>query len=163
MKKTNVILGIVIAAFIIIAAVILLVAGLSNRESQKAPENVDFVALSNSIEEVTNLDPTKMEEITKEDLVNDFKLDESWIEEYIGEKQYLNISSSMYVIVKTTEENVDNVVNAFKEYGLSYDDMWKDYLTEEYELVKNRQIGSKGNYVYFVVSDYAKEIVDLIK
>ena len=81
MKKTNVILGIVIAAFIIIAAVILLVAGLSNRENKKAPENVDFVALSNSIEEVTNLDPTKMEEITKDDLVNDFKLDESWIED----------------------------------------------------------------------------------
>ena len=163
MKKTNVILGIVIAAFIIIAAVILLVAGLSNRENKKAPENVDFVALSNSIEEVTNLDPTKMEEITKEDLVNDFKLDESWIEDYIGEKQYLNISASMYVIVKTTEGNAENVVNAFKEYGVSYDEMWKDYLAEEYELVKNRSIGAKGNYAYFIVSDYANEIVDLIK
>ena len=69
----------------------------------------------------------------------------------------------MYVIVKTTEGNAENVVNAFKEYGVSYDEMWKDYLAEEYELVKNRQIGAKGNYVYFVVSDYAKEIVELIK
>ena len=34
---------------------------------------------------------------------------------------------------------------------------------EEYEIVKNRQIGSKGNYVYFIVSDYSKDIIDLIK
>ena len=69
----------------------------------------------------------------------------------------------MYVIVKATDSNVDNVLNAFQEYGKSYDELWKDYLSEEYELVKNRSIGAKGNYVYFIVSDYSEEIVNLIK
>ena len=69
----------------------------------------------------------------------------------------------MYVIVEVTDGNTNNVINAFKEYGNKYDEMWKDYLAEEYEIVKNRQIGSKGNYVYFIVSDYSKDIIDLIK
>ena len=69
----------------------------------------------------------------------------------------------MYVIVEATDGNVGNVLSAFEKYGEKYDEMWKDYLTEEYELVKNRKIGQKGNYVYFVVSNYAKNIVDLIK
>ena len=32
------------------------------------------------------------------------------------------------------------IPQAIEESGLSYDDMWKDYLTEEYELVKNSVI-----------------------
>lgn len=163
MKKTNVILGVVIALFIVIAATILIVAIVSNIPKDTIPDNVDLEALSNSIEEVTNMDNTKMQEITEEELVNDFKIDSSWYEEFIGEKPYLNISASMYVIVKATDGNVENIENAFKEYGNSYDELWNNYLAEEYELVKNRTIGAKGNYVYFVVSDYSKEIVDLIK
>lgn len=163
MKKTNIILGVVVACFVIVAATILIVAIVSNIPKETIPENVDLQALSDSIEEVTNMDSTKMQQITQEELINEFKLDESWIEEFIGEKPFLNISSSMYVIVKVKDGNVDNVLNAFKEYGNSYDDLWKDYLAEEYELVKNRSIGAKGNYVYFIVSDYSSEIVDLIK
>ena len=50
-----------------------------------------------------------------------------------------------------TDGNTNNVINAFKEYGNKYDEMWKDYLAEEYEIVKNRQIGSKGNYVSYTI------------
>lgn len=163
MKKTNIILGIVISIFVICAVTVLVIAVVNSREKETVPVNVDFTALSLNIEEYTNMDNTKMQQLTIEDLESDFNINPEWIKQVIGVKPYVNISSSMYVIVETTEENVDNVISAFKSYGNKYDEMWKDYLTEEYELVKNRQIGSKGNYVYFVVSDYAKDIVDLIK
>ena len=52
---------------------------------------------------------------------------------------------------------------AFEEYGVAYENIWKDYLAEEYELVKNRKIGNKGNYVYFIIDTYAQDIIDLIK
>ena len=104
-----------------------------------------------------------MKQITIEDLQNDFSINSEWVKQVIGQRPYVNVTSSMYVIVEVTEGNVDNVVSAFERYGESYDEMWKDYLTEEYELVKNRKIGAKGNYVYFIVSDYASDIVDLIK
>lgn len=163
MKKTNIILAIVLAIFVISAITILTIAIINNTEKETVPVNVDFEALSSNIEEITSMDKTKMKQITKDDLQEEFNINSDWVNQVIGVKPYVNISSSMYVIVEATEGNVDNVITAFKEYGNKYDDMWKDYLTEEYELVKNRQIGSKGNYVYFIVSDYAKDIIDLIK
>ena len=163
MKKSNVVLGIVIAIFVIVAVTILIVAIKNNKEKETIPENVDFAALSESIEELTNVESDKMKQITREDLESEFNLDQTWVEEYIGQEPYVNISSGMYLIIKATDGNVENVENALKEYGKKYDEMWKDYLAEEYDLVKNRVIGAKGDYVYFIVSDYAKDIVDLIK
>ncbi len=163
MKKTNVILGIVIAIFVICAATILVVAIMQNKVEEKIPVNVNFETLSSNIEEVTNLDNTKMQNISKEQLQEEFNINPEWIKQVIGVKPYVNINSSMYVIVETTEENLTDVKNAFKEYGNKYDETWKDYLADEYEKVQNRQIGSKGNYAYFIVSDYAKEIIELIK
>lgn len=163
MKKTNVILGIVIAIFIICAITILIVAFINNKEKETVPVNIDFTALSSEIEDSTDFDSSKMQQITIEDLESSFNIKPEWIQQVIGEKPYVNVTSSMYVIVEATEGNVENLVSAFEKYGNDYDEMWKDYLTEEYELVKNRQIGYKGNYVYFVVSDYAKDVIDLIK
>ena len=163
MKKTNVILAIVISVFIISAIAILVIAIGNNKDEEKIPVNVDFTALSSEIEESTSFDRTKLEKITAEDLVADFGIEHAWVKQVIGEKPYVNVTASMYVIIEVTEGNVENVKNALVTYGNNYDEMWKDYLTEEYELVKNRQIGSKGNYVYLVVCDYPQNIVDLIK
>ena len=163
MKKTNIILGIVIAIFVICAIFILANAVINNKSDDTVPVNVDFTALSSEIEESTNFDSSKMKQVTMEDLQNEFLINNEWVKQVIGQRPYVNVTSSMYVIVEVTEGNVDNVVSAFEKFGESYDEMWKNYLTEEYELVKNRKIGAKGNYVYFIVSDYASDIVDLIK
>lgn len=163
MKKTNVILGIVISIFIVCAVTVLVIAVMMNTEKETVPVNVDFELLSSNIEETTNMDTSKMQNITSEDLQSEFNINADWVSKMIGVRPYVNISSSMYVIVEATDGNVDNIISAFNNFGVEYDKMWKDYLTEEYELVKNRLIGSKGNYVYFVVSDYAKDIVELIK
>ena len=163
MKKTNIILGIVIAIFVICAIFILANAVINNKPDDTVPVNVDFAALSSEIEESTNFDSSKMKQVTMEDLQDEFLINNEWVKQVIGQRPYVNVTSSMYVIVEVTEGNVDNVVSAFEKFGESYDEMWKNYLTEEYELVKNRKIGAKGNYVYFIVSDYASDIVDLIK
>ena len=163
MKKTNIILGIVIAIYVICAIFILVNAVINNKPDYTVPVNVDFTALSSEIEESTNFDSSKMKQVTMEDLQDEFLINNEWVKQVIGQRPYVNVTSSMYVIVEVTEGNVDNVVSAFEKFGESYDEMWKNYLTEEYELVKNRKIGAKGNYVYFIVSDYASDIVDLIK
>ena len=138
MKKTNIILGIVIAIFIICAVTILVTAIINNTEKETVPVNVDFTALSSNIEEITNMDNTKMQQISIEELQSEFNISPEWIKQVIGVKPYVNVSSSMYVIVEVTDGNTNNVINAFKEYGNKYDEMWKDYLAEEYEIVKNR-------------------------
>lgn len=163
MKKTNVILGIVIGIFAICAITILIVAMVNSMKDDTVPVNIDFAALSSNIEEATSLDTAKMQEVTLDDLQQDFNINAEWVKQVIGERPYLNVNASMYVIVEATEGNVTNVTKAFEKYGETYENMWKDYLADEYELVQTRQIGSKGNYVYFIVGDFAKDIVELIK
>ena len=90
-------------------------------------------------------------------------MDESWIKDFTGKVPSVNINSNTYIIVEATDGNVEKVKKAFEEYGVAYEDIWKDYLADEYELVQNRKIGAKGNYVYFIIDTYAQDIIDLIK
>ena len=79
MKKTNIILGVVLAVFVICAVTVLVVAVVnSNKEKETVPVNVDFTALSSNIEETTDIDSTKMQEITVEELQSDFFCDEKF-------------------------------------------------------------------------------------
>ena len=95
MKKTNIILGIVIAIFIICAVTILVTAIINNTEKETVPVNVDFTALSSNIEEITNMDNTKMQQISIEELQSEFNISPEWIKQVIGVKPYVNVSSSM--------------------------------------------------------------------
>lgn len=163
MKKTNVILTAVLAVFVISAVIILTVAVASNKEKEVVPVDLDLKLLSENIEEATDLDDANLEPITLDTLKYEFKLDEGWVKDFVGKMPSVNISSNTYVIVEATDGNVDNIKKAFEEYGVAYENIWKDYLAEEYELVKNRKIGNKGNYVYFIIDTYAQDIIDLIK
>lgn len=163
MKKTNVILTYVLAIFVIVAVVVLTVALVNNREKEVVPENLDLTLLSESIDEATDLDGANLQPVTIDDLKEKFQIDESWVKNFIGKIPSVNISSSMYIIIEATDGNVENIKQAFRTYGDSYEKLWSDYLAEEYELVQNRKIGSKGNYVYFIVDVYAEDVIELIK
>lgn len=163
MKKTNVILTVVLAVFVVSAIIILTVAIASNKEKDVVPVDLDLKLLSTEIEESTDLDNANLQPVTLEDLKEDFKIEESWVKDFVGKVPTVNISANTYIIIEATDGNVENVKKAFEEYGTSYDELWKDYLADEYEIVKNRKIGAKGNYVYFIVDTYAQDIIDLIK
>ena len=74
----------------------------------------------------------------------------------------ISIKSSMYVIVKTDKNNVKNIKNKFQQFLDEYIIEWENYLLEEYELAKNAKIGSKGEYVYLLISQDVEEIEKLI-
>ena len=163
MKKTNVILTCVIAVFVISAVIVLTVALMSNIEKDVVPVDLDLTLLSTNIEDSTDLDNANLQAITMEDLTDKFYIKQEWVKDFIGKVPSVNISSNMYIIIVATEGNVENIKQAFRDYGDTYEELWKDYLAEDYELVQNRKIGSKGNYVYFIVDVYSEDIVDLIK
>ena len=69
----------------------------------------------------------------------------------------------MYVVIQTDLDNIQDVKLALESYGREYDEEWKSYLIDQYELVKNREIGIRGNYVYMIVSENPEKVIDLIK
>ena len=104
-----------------------------------------------------------MQDVSKEVLRDNFKINDELVEEVVGKIPLINVHSSTYIVAKITTGNAEYVKGKFDEYGRKYEEQWRKYLPEEYELVKKRKIGIKGDYVYFIVSDSADEIVEMIK
>lgn len=161
MKKNNILLGCVLIAFVL--CVICIIVTKINTPVEEEITNVDLSVLDININSQTSFGEMTMQEIDKEILKNTFNIDEEKIEEVIGKTPLINVYASTYVIVKVTETNAEYVKEKFEEYGNLYEKQWENYLPEQFELVKKRKIGIKGDYVYFIVSDSSDEIVNMIK
>lgn len=160
MKKNNIILAIVLVAFVLC---VVLVIGFRLKPTEEEVVNIDLNVLKTNIDTETTFGEMTMQEVDKDILKDTFNINAEMIEEAIGKIPLINVHSSTYVVVKTSTENVSTIKEKFEEYGRNYEEQWKKYLPEEYELVKKRKIGSKGDYVYFIVSDSVEEIVEMIK
>ncbi len=161
MKKSDVVLTLVLIAFVI--CVCLAIYFNLNNQNNKEISNIDLETLEENIMSDTVFSDMTLQDIDKSMLKSIFDIDEEKVLEVVGKTPLINIYSSMFVIVKTDNSNAKYIEQKFNEYGLKYEEQWKKYLPEQYELVKKREVGRKGNYVYFIVSDSANEIVNMIK
>ena len=75
----------------------------------------------------------------------------------------MNVHASMFVIIKATDGKVEEVLQKVETYATNYEAQWERYLPEQFELVKNREVGKTGNYVYMIVAENASELVKNIK
>lgn len=161
MKKSNVILALVLIAFVV--CVVIVLAFRLNADKKEANVNIDLTALNERINTETNFSEMTMQDLDKESLSSLFGIETDKVEEVIGKIPLINVHANMYVVVKATEGNAEYVREKLEEYGTLYEQNWEKYLPEQYELVKQRKIGVQGNYVYFVVSDMANEIVKMME
>lgn len=72
------------------------------------------------------------------------------------------VKSNMYIIVKPTEGKEKTVKTAIDNYMTSLENQWKNYLPDQYELVKNRKEGKIGNYLVYIISDDNDLVFDTI-
>ena len=75
----------------------------------------------------------------------------------------IDVQASMYLVIQAKDGVVDSVKTKVDNYATSYEQQWERYLPEQYELVKQRKTGVKGNYVYLIISENAAELETLIK
>lgn len=125
--------------------------------------NINMQQLDKNISKNGGFDETNTTIIDKAIAVSNFDLDESSIQEVIGRLPLINIKSSMYIVIKASDGKTDYVKQKLEEYAINYEKQWSNYLEDQYDLVKKRQIGIKGNYVYLIISDNASDLVNLIK
>lgn len=162
-KKTSIILVVSIIVLIIAGICVLLILGRNKNESKNVPVNISLEELDKKIRESGKYDLSKMQVIDNGYAVSTFLIDEDKIQDIIGKSPIINTKSSMYVVIKTDENNLQEVKMSLESYGKEYENQWSTYLPDQYELVKNREIGIKGNYVYMIISENPEEIVNMIK
>ena len=165
MKKRNIILIIISVVLVIIIGIALVVFLNYNNSTSNKDENISISLdeLDKKIEQTNEFEFLKMNAITDDEASAKFLIDKSKIKNIIGREPIVHTKSGMYVIIETDSDNIQDVKLALESYGSEYEEQWKTYLPDQYELVKNREIGVKGDYVYMIVSESPEKILELIK
>lgn len=165
MKKRNIILIIISIVLVIIIGIALVVFLNYNNSTSNKDENISISLdeLDKKIEQTNEFESLKMNAITDDEASAKFLIDKSKIKNIIGREPIVHTKSGMYVVIQTDLDNIQDVKLALESYGSEYEEQWKTYLPDQYELVKNREIGVKGDYVYMIVSESPEKILELIK
>lgn len=165
MKKRNIILIIISIILVIIISIALVVFLNYNNSKSNKDENISISLdeLDKKIEQTNEFEFLKMNAITDDEASAKFLIDKSKIKNIIGREPIVHTKSGMYVVIQTDLDNIQDVKLALESYGSEYEEQWKTYLPDQYELVKNRKIGVKGDYVYMIVSESPEKILELIK
>lgn len=150
-----------IALVIIIAIVAVFYLLISKNKEENV--NIDMQALNTTLSSQPPFNELATTDVTVETLEALLQINADEVEEVIGKMPMMNVQASMYVVIKAKEGAVDSVKTKVENYGTAYEEQWATYLPAQYELVKQRKIGVKGNYVYLIVSENASDLEALIK
>jgi len=157
--KKSLLITIIIVAVLVIAVVVLFATGvIGNKNVELNLQEVSTKIVDNSVfKEMATMD------IDKETAVSLMELEEGQVEEVVGKVPMMNVHASMFVIIKANDGKVDEVLQKVENYATNYEAQWERYLPEQYEIVKNREVGKIGSYVYMIVAENASELVKNIK
>ena len=161
----KVIYGLIVLVVIIVIGVAIYFA---TRQSQQGPSeennvNIDLQALNTTLSSQTPFNELATMDVTVETLETVLQITADEVDEVIGKMPMMNVQASMYIVIKAKDGAVESVKTKVENYGTAYEEQWATYLPEQYELVKQRKIGIKGNYVYLIISENASDLEALIK
>lgn len=151
--------------FIALVVIILIAVAIYFVVNQNKEEkvNIDLQALNNTISTQPPFNELSTMDVTVETLGTMLQITADEVEEVIGKMPMMNVQASMYLVIKAKDGAVDSVKSKVENYGTAYEEQWATYLPQQYELVKQRKIGVKGNYVYLIISENAADLEALIK
>lgn len=82
------------------------------------------------------------------------------IEEAISFEQMMNVKSDIVIIIKAKDESkIANLQASLEEIKQKQEDIWSQYLPDQYEKVKNNVIKTNGNYLIYVTFDNPEAII----
>ena len=92
-------------------------------------------------------------EIKKADLESLLNIKESWVEESLVMNSAVIINANQYIIIKPVKDKYEDVQNAIENYMIDLEKQWKNYLPDQYDLVKNRKVEKFGDYLIYIISN----------
>lgn len=164
-KKKKILIIIAAVVFVAVIAAVIIVAvtrkndGAGNGDSKVI--NIDEV--SNQITQESSFKEMATVDVTMDLIDTYFGINRENVVNAAGKIPSMNVHSSMYIIIEAKDGKAEDVKAELNTYAESYEQMWATYLPDQYELVKNRRLGSTGNYVYLIIAENAAELEELIK
>ncbi len=143
--------------FILIVGMVLFTMGCSKEEVLTIDMD-QAVARLDSYEEFASC-----KKASEEDLKNIYDFDVSLLEEYQIMMPQLANKANMYMILKVKKENQEEVRNMLNNFTEKYIEQFKLYAPSEADLINNKVISIKGDYILYVVSnDNSKTLKEIM-
>lgn len=136
----------------------LLLAACSNDE----PQVVEPTLSANEMvdEMLAKIEQPMMMELTDEQVQEVYNIDPEKLADYAIRIPMMNVKSNEIAILKVKDvADVPAVEEAVKQRAQTVQQQFETYLPDQYENAKNYKVVTKGNYVLFVISDQADELV----
>ena len=115
--------------------------------------------IANAIDKALGVDDSFMS-FSADDISMNYGISSSSMAEFVGKLPMMNVKATEYLVVKAADGQVDAVKNGMLKRQADLDAQWKQYLPEQYELVKNYKLVANGNYVLFVIGENASSAVE---
>lgn len=136
----------------------LLLAGCSGGSSDQAEPGLTANEMVDEM--LAQVEQPAMLELTTEQVKEIYNIDPEKLEEYAIRIPMMNVKTNEIAILKLKNEaDVPEVEEALKKRAESVQKQFETYLPDQYENAKNYQLVTKGNYVLFVISEQADELV----
>ena len=136
----------------------LLLAACSNDEPEVVEPTLTATEMVNEM--LTQVEQPMMMEVTDEQVQEVYNIDPATLEDYAIRIPMMNIKTNEIAILKVKDAaDVPAVEEAVKQRAATVQQQFEMYLPDQYENAKNYKLVTKGNYVLFVISDQADELV----
>lgn len=162
-KKILIIIAAVVLAAIIAAVIIVVVTKENDGSGKEESKVINIDEVSSQITEGSSFKEMATMDVTMDLVDTYFGINRENVVNAVGKIPSMNVHSSMYIIIEAKDGKAEDVKAELNTYAENYEQMWSTYLPDQYELVKNRRLGSTGNYVYLIIAENAEELEGLIK
>ncbi|AIQ33859.1 MULTISPECIES: DUF4358 domain-containing protein [Paenibacillus] len=146
-----------ILALTIVLSVVLSACASSNNE---AAVETNLTAKEMVDEMLAKVEQPSLMEV-EEDMVSQlYHLAPSLLEDYSIRMPMMNVKSNEIAILKVKDaKDISTVETAVKERAADIQKQFEQYLPDQYENAQNYKLVKKGNYILFVISESADQLV----
>lgn len=148
-------------SFVLILTVVLSLAlsACSSNDKETAIESkVPPKAMADQM--LQQIEQPKLMELESDLVQKLYHLDPALLEDYSIRTPLMNVKTNEIAIVKVKDaKDVAKVETAIKQRAADVQKQFETYLPDQYEIAQNYKLVTKGNYVFFVISDKADDFV----
>lgn len=141
----------------IVLSVVLSACASSNNE---ATVETNLTAKEMVDQMLTKVEQPALMEVEENQLADLYHLAPSLLEDYSIRMPMMNVKSNEIAVLKVKDaKDIPTVEEAVKERAADVQKSFEQYLPDQYENAKNYKLVTKGNYIFFVISDVADQLV----
>lgn len=149
--------------FALILSSVMVLSLLTACGKKEEAKEVDIPALWTSIEESLQEGehlPALMP-LDDDTLQSLYGIDPASLDSYVARMPMMMVHATEFFLAKVKDGEMDTVKQALVDRQAALDEQWSWYLPEQYDLVKNYQLITNGNYILFCVCEDTDTVVKL--